>query len=139
MVAAVPEGLLTAMAIILAVGMQRLAKHKGLVRKMLAAETLGSVSVICADKTGTLTTGVMSVVSIITKQDLFRTTEDVLDLETYTEDEESALAIKIGLLCNNSVTEKNEDASKDGAVLGNPTDNALLTVGRAVRSFKTRF
>jgi Ca2+-transporting ATPase len=63
-VAAVPEGLLMSLTVILAVGMRRMLKRKALVRRMVAAETLGSVSVMCVDKTGTLTTGSMSVVEV---------------------------------------------------------------------------
>lgn len=61
-VAAVPEGLVVSLTVILTLGMQRILKRKAIVRKLLAAETLGSVSVICADKTGTLTEGKLSVV-----------------------------------------------------------------------------
>lgn len=63
-VSAVPEGLVVAVTVILAIGMQRILKKEALVRRLIAAETLGSVQVICADKTGTLTTGEMEVVEI---------------------------------------------------------------------------
>lgn len=59
-VAAIPEGLLIAITISLAIGTQRLLRNKSLVRRLVAAETLGSVSVICSDKTGTITQGAMS-------------------------------------------------------------------------------
>jgi len=68
-VAAIPEGLSVALTVILAIGMQRILKRKALVRKMVAAETLGGVSMICCDKTGTLTEGKMRVVDFVTKDE----------------------------------------------------------------------
>ncbi|MEO7737472.1 MAG: cation-transporting P-type ATPase [Candidatus Dojkabacteria bacterium] len=65
-VSAIPEGLLPAITIVLSIGMYRIAKHKGLVRRLAATETLGGVTVICTDKTGTLTKGKMEVVQINT-------------------------------------------------------------------------
>ena len=61
-VSAIPEGMVVTLTVILSLGMQRLLKRNGLVRKLLVAESLGRVSIVCADKTGTLTTGEMRVV-----------------------------------------------------------------------------
>ncbi len=61
-VAAIPEGLVITLTVVLSLGMQRILKRKALVKQLLASETLGSVSTICADKTGTLTEGQMKVV-----------------------------------------------------------------------------
>lgn len=64
-VSSLPEGLLISLTVVLAIGMQKIVKHRGLVRKLSAAETLGGVTVICVDKTGTLTQGKMKVVDYI--------------------------------------------------------------------------
>ncbi|HUS59778.1 MAG TPA: HAD-IC family P-type ATPase, partial [Nevskiaceae bacterium] len=82
-VAAIPEGLVISLTVILTLGMQRVLQRKGLVRKLLAAETLGSVDVICADKTGTLTEGKMRVVGA-----------DMVDKQ---------LGIRAAVLCNNMI------------------------------------
>lgn len=64
-VSAIPEGLVVALTAILAVGMQRILRRRGLVRKLLAAEALGSVTIVCSDKTGTLTEGKMKVADTV--------------------------------------------------------------------------
>ena len=66
-VAAIPEGLPISITVILGIGMQRILKKRGLVRKMIAAETLGSTSIICTDKTGTLTKAEMQVAGIFSE------------------------------------------------------------------------
>ncbi|MDO8452038.1 MAG: HAD-IC family P-type ATPase, partial [bacterium] len=63
-VSAVPEGMVVSLTVILALGMQRILKRKALVRRLISAETLGSVSTLCVDKTGTLTEGIMRVVTV---------------------------------------------------------------------------
>lgn len=67
-VSAIPEGLLISLTVVLAIGMQRILRRKGLVRNLTSAETLGGVTTICVDKTGTLTEGSMKVVNIVGKK-----------------------------------------------------------------------
>lgn len=64
-VSSIPEGLIVSLTVVLAIGMQKILKRKGLVKKLSAAETLGGVTIICVDKTGTLTQGKMEVVDVI--------------------------------------------------------------------------
>lgn len=64
-VSSIPEGLIVSLTVVLAIGMQKILKRRGLVRKLAAAETLGGVTVICVDKTGTITQGKMEVVDYI--------------------------------------------------------------------------
>jgi Ca2+-transporting ATPase len=129
-VAAIPEGLLTAMVIVLTVGMQRLAKRKGLVRKMIAAETLGSVSVICADKTGTLTEGEMRVVDIIT--DFTTASQSAVPFphtQPHALHPTQALALKIGVLNNDAVIDSRDKDSDEWNIIGSPTEKALIIRG----------
>jgi len=109
-VAAIPEGMPIAMTVILALGMQRILKQKGLVRKLSSAETLGSTSIIATDKTGTLTEGKMQVAEIYTKNN-------------------KNLALQISVLCNEAFIENPKDVMKKWIVRGRPTDRALLLAG----------
>ncbi|MFA5128768.1 MAG: HAD-IC family P-type ATPase [Patescibacteria group bacterium] len=110
-VAAIPEGLLVALTVILAIGMQRILKERALVRKLVAAETLGSVSVICSDKTGTITLGKMMVDHIFTESKSEKSRIRVLE---------------IGLLCNNAVIQNPEEELENLVILGDATEQALL-------------
>ena len=109
-VAAIPEGLPVAITVILALGMQRILKKQGLVRKMIAAETLGSTSIIATDKTGTLTEAKMKVDKIYPEKN-------------------NVLALKIVTLCNEAFIENPEEALERQVVRGKPTEKALLLAG----------
>lgn len=125
-VSAVPEGLAPAMSIMLALGMQKLIKKKGLVRKIISAETLGSVSVICTDKTGTLTEGEMSVEGIITDTQVIEISKRHIGQHL---DHSAELAMKICVISNNAVIDSKEVANGDICVLGNTTDKSMLIAG----------
>jgi len=111
-VAAIPEGLPVAMTVILALGMQRILKKKGLVRKLASAETLGSTSIIATDKTATLTEGKMKVTEILAGTKAGR-----------------HLALKIATLCNEAFIENPEEPMEKWVIQGRPTDKALLLAG----------
>lgn len=131
-VAGVPEGLLPAMTVILSIGMQRLSKHNALVKKLLATETLGSVSIICSDKTGTLTTGTMTVDKILTeKSDIDHDGVNFSEIIEPDGDASHITALKIGMLCNDAVIENSDDELHELEVIGDPTEKALLLASRS--------
>lgn len=127
-VSAIPEGLAVAVTIILAVGMQRILKRDALVRKLLAAETLGSTNVICTDKTGTLTEGNMQVTDIVTWDHDFNVTSDSESSATGG-GQDLLFALRLGLLCNDARVENMDDKISDWVISGNLTERALLMAG----------
>ena len=135
-VAAIPEGLPAIMTITLAIGVQRMARRNAIIRRLPAVETLGSVSVICSDKTGTLTRNEMTVRTISTTQNLFElggtgydphgaislSNRDVLP------DEIPLLleVVRAAVLCNDASLEKRNG---EWFVHGDPMEGALLVSG----------
>ena len=122
-VSAIPEGLLVAVTIILTIGMQYILRKKALVRKLVAAETLGSTSIICTDKTGTLTTGKMSVSKIITADKEFKI---IKGSELEEAEKSKDLISKISVLCNNANVEHKKSELEKTIISGAPTEKALF-------------
>ncbi len=125
-VAAIPEGLIVAVTVILTIGMQRILKQKALTRKLVAAETLGSTTVICSDKTGTLTEGKMHVAHIIIGEKEFEL-NDLGARQKHKEAKAASMALQTGMMCNDAVVENYDDELKEWKIIGAPTESALLS------------
>lgn len=115
-VAAVPEGLTIAMTVILAVGVERLAKKKGVVKRLLSAETLGDTSVILTDKTGTLTQAKMSLVGIDVPQ-----IKDSGEKTGYQKE-----ILETAVLCTDAYVENLDKDFENWRIVGKPLDVALV-------------
>lgn len=116
-VAAIPEGLPAVSTIVLAIGVQRMVKRNAIVKNLPSVETLGSASVICSDKTGTLTQNKMTV------QKVFSNGKTLGIEEINNLDNETKRVIEIGMLCNDT------KIAEDGELAGDPTETALVDVG----------
>lgn len=127
-VAAVPEGLPAVTTLILALGVLRMAREKAIMRRLTAVETLGSATVICADKTGTLTENRMTV------REYYLSDGRAIEVENSTcsaaDDQLLERALRIGVLCNEAAfrTEGNEES----VTIGDPTETALLVIADAL-------
>lgn len=133
---AIPEGLPAIMTVTLALGVQRMARCQAIVRRLPAVETLGSVTVICSDKTGTLTRNEMTVQRVVTADHAFNVDgvgyspvgsisidHRLVDPEHYPA---LSLAIRAGVLCNDATLTQSDQAWQ---VEGDPTEGALLVLG----------
>lgn len=137
-VAAIPEGLPAVVTIVLALGMQRMAKKNSIMKKLHAVETLGSISVICSDKTGTLTQNQMTVIRVYTPAKLFAVSGEGYNPAgrfTYnnqpvelTAETDLALLLTGSVLCNDAQLKPAEDR-QSWSIIGDPTEGALVVAG----------
>lgn len=128
-VSVIPEGLPTIITLTLALGVQRLAKENAVVRRLSAAETLGSTDIICTDKTGTLTQNQMTAewyfVNGVWKEVQGKGYSPEMHFKLQNKEEE--VLFRVGALCNNSTLFKNKNVWN---ITGDPTEGALLTLAQ---------
>ncbi len=134
-VAVIPEGLPAVVTITLALGSQRMLKRNALIRKLPAVEALGSVTVICSDKTGTLTQNRMTVVSLAAGGQTtdFNVREGKLTGPTEHLTEQYRLILAAGGLCNDA---KLSDGGQGPSLIGDPTEAALVEAADKVGLFR---
>ncbi len=125
-VSVIPEGLPATATIVLALGVQRMAKRNALVRKLPAVETLGSTTVICSDKTGTLTMNKMTVTHMAKVEDIQAQKAAPVSEINIMGDDAYREILRAGVLCNNAAF----DPDEPDVILGDPTEGAFLLLTR---------
>jgi Ca2+-transporting ATPase len=137
-VSAIPEGLPAVVTITLAIGVQRMVSRNAIVRRLPSVETLGSTTVICSDKTGTITKNEMTAITMFTSgmtisvsgvgynmNGSFTRASEPFDALS---DPHTRKLLEIGQLCSNSLLQDEPSKKSDWAIIGDPTEGALLVL-----------
>lgn len=147
-VSAFPEGFPVVLATTLALGAKRMSERNAIVSRMSIIETLGEITMICADKTGTITKGEMTVKFIFTGSDLYKVqgsgfeafgkiTKNDVEVDIGKQQDLKQL-LEASILCNNSEIERTGEDNEYRAI-GSPTETALLILGAKAESFKENY
>ncbi|MGQ9691691.1 MAG: cation-translocating P-type ATPase, partial [Thermoproteota archaeon] len=144
-ISAVPEGLPAIVTIALALGAREFAKRNAIVRRLSSAESLGAVTVICSDKTGTITKGEMTVRQVYVDGKLIEVTgvgyepkgEFRIGVDTVKPGGSLELLLRIGALCNNASLRRN-DRNNMWEIFGDPTEGAIIVSAAKAGIWKER-
>ena len=144
-VAAVPEGLPAVVTIALALGAQRMLKRRALIRRLPAVETLGSVTVICSDKTGTLTENRMTVTILDVAENTVSLEQQLCDTGALLRPDDApldepcdslALLLAASALCNDATLEAQSEEADSYRAIGDPTEGALVVAAARMDLWK---
>ena len=129
-VAAIPEGLTVVVTVVLAMGMQKMVKCNAIIKRLSAVETLGSTTVICSDKTGTLTQNKMTIQKLYDAEKEYLVSGsgyspkgEVTDMDGKKASDSVTKLIEGGLLCNDSIYNPEEET-----IIGDPTEGAMVVL-----------
>ena len=138
-ISAVPEGLPAVVTITLALGAREFAKRNAIVRRLSSAESLGAVTIICSDKTGTITKGEMTVRQVFVNNKIYEVTgvgyepkgELRLGKDLVKPEGDIEFLLRVGALCSNAQLRRNEQ-NRIWEIFGDPTEGALIVAAAKV-------
>lgn len=140
-VAAIPEGLTVVVTVVLAMGMQRMVKCNAIIKRLSAVETLGSTTVICSDKTGTLTQNKMTIQRIYDGRELYDVSGtgyspngEITDASGNKKADAVRKVLECILLCNDAIYDPNKEA-----IVGDPTEGAMVVLAHKVGMIKAEW